>query len=229
MTTISKQPVARAKRSAGRGMGKTRRTRGLSHEKTGRTRAAIVSAALEEFLAKGFTGATMSGVAERAGVAKGTTYRYFANKEEVFEGVVQDIITDPLDLAEHIAMGENETLGDYFRRTLLPVMSIIEVEGRSAIAGLVLAEGNRFPILARIYYRKVIDPIIDYIVEHVEIARERGEKCNDILLEQPHLMLAPLWMGIVQNCILDPSRPLDIGALFEAQIDLLFPRSSPSS
>ena len=44
-------------------------------------RAAILSAALDEFTARGFEGARLDDVAKRAGVAKGTIYLYFADKE----------------------------------------------------------------------------------------------------------------------------------------------------
>ena len=68
------------------------RTRGPSPEKTAQTRRAIVSAALAEFLENGFANATMESVARRAGVAKGTPYRYFPTKEALFSGVVQQEI-----------------------------------------------------------------------------------------------------------------------------------------
>ncbi|MCK9910310.1 TetR/AcrR family transcriptional regulator, partial [Microbacteriaceae bacterium K1510] len=48
---------------------KTARTRGPSPEKTAQTRRTIISAALAEFLDKGFADATMEGVARRAGLA----------------------------------------------------------------------------------------------------------------------------------------------------------------
>jgi AcrR family transcriptional regulator len=44
-------------------------------------RAAILDAALELFVERGFYGTAVPAVAERAGVGAGTIYRYFANKE----------------------------------------------------------------------------------------------------------------------------------------------------
>ncbi|MCW7461137.1 helix-turn-helix domain-containing protein [Leptospira limi] len=43
----------------------------------------ILSAALELFTAKGFDGTAVPLIAERANVAAGTIYRYFASKEEL--------------------------------------------------------------------------------------------------------------------------------------------------
>jgi AcrR family transcriptional regulator len=44
-------------------------------------RQAILEAALELFVARGFHGTAVPSVAEKAGVGAGTIYRYFANKE----------------------------------------------------------------------------------------------------------------------------------------------------
>ena len=71
------------------------RHRGPSPEKTAQTRRAIVGAALAEFLEKGFADATMESVARRAGVAKGTPYRYFPTKEALFSGVVHRRLRAP--------------------------------------------------------------------------------------------------------------------------------------
>src|SRR5262249_27509142 len=52
-------------------------------------REAILEAALDEFSARGFAGARLEDVAKRAGVAKGTIYLYFAEKEALFEVLVR--------------------------------------------------------------------------------------------------------------------------------------------
>jgi AcrR family transcriptional regulator len=49
----------------------------------------ILEAALEVFSEKGFHLATVDEIADRAGVGKGTLYRYFANKETLFNELVR--------------------------------------------------------------------------------------------------------------------------------------------
>lgn len=44
-------------------------------------RAAIVEAALEEFIARGFAATRLDDIAKRAGVAKGTIYLHFKDKD----------------------------------------------------------------------------------------------------------------------------------------------------
>src|SRR5580704_12326674 len=52
-------------------------------------RAAIVQAALDEFCARGFAATRIDDVAARAGVAKGTIYLYFDDKEALFQELVR--------------------------------------------------------------------------------------------------------------------------------------------
>lgn len=53
------------------------------------TRQRILQVALEVFAEKGVQGATVVEIAKRMGITGGALYRYFENKEEIFEAVVQ--------------------------------------------------------------------------------------------------------------------------------------------
>lgn len=53
------------------------------------TKQKILEAALEVFSFKGFHTSTMDEIAERAGVGKGTLYRYFETKEKLFDELVR--------------------------------------------------------------------------------------------------------------------------------------------
>lgn len=200
------------------------RARGPSVEKTAQTRRAIVSAALAEFLERGFACATMDAVARRAGVAKGTPYRYFPTKEALFEGVVREEIAGAFVDVNAAKRAPGEKVGAFLRRTMSPAMQVVERQGRAALARLVLTEGVRFPVLVEIYRRGMFDPLLNQLRNLVRSAREEGELTSDTLVNNAELLIAPVWYGIVHNGLLDRSQPLDIGALFEANLDLLFAR-----
>jgi AcrR family transcriptional regulator len=177
---------------------------------------------MEEFFEKGYADATMAGIATRAGLAKGTTYRYFDTKEALFAGVVRDIVTTPLDAAHDNPIGPEETVSAYCRRTLLPAMLIIEEKGRAGIARLVLTEARAFPYLAEVYKNEVYEPFVGRLLELAKLAARRGELKCDFMLQCPHLLAAPLWMGIVHNGLLCPEDQIETAAMFEAQVDLIF-------
>ena len=54
-----------------------------------RTQAALLDAALQVFLRDGYGGATTEEIVDRAGVTRGALYHHFANKRELFRGVIE--------------------------------------------------------------------------------------------------------------------------------------------
>src|SRR6266576_1564477 len=56
-------------------------------------REAILSAALAEFSARGFAATRLEDVARRAGIAKGTIYLYFRDKERLFQELVRAMLS----------------------------------------------------------------------------------------------------------------------------------------
>lgn len=74
-----------------------RQTRARSAEAKSRRRDAILDAALERYRNTDFDGLSMAGVAQAAGLAKGTLYLYFRTKEELFLAVLQRLLDEWLD------------------------------------------------------------------------------------------------------------------------------------
>src|SRR5213082_2828701 len=58
-------------------------------ERAAERRAAIIEAALDEFVARGFTATRLDDIAKRAGVAKGTIYLHFKDKEALFQELIR--------------------------------------------------------------------------------------------------------------------------------------------
>src|SRR3979409_2662757 len=61
-------------------------------ERAAERRGAIIEAAMDEFIARGFAATRLDGVAKRAGVAKGTIYLHFKDKEALFEELIRTAI-----------------------------------------------------------------------------------------------------------------------------------------
>src|ERR671936_2343476 len=64
---------------------------------------AILAAALDEFAAQGFAAARLDDVARRAGVAKGTIYLHFRDKEALFQELVRSVLSPLVGMLETIA------------------------------------------------------------------------------------------------------------------------------
>src|SRR5246127_4130737 len=71
------------------GMGRKAAAPSNRAERAAERRAAIVDAAMEEFVARGFAATRLDDIAKRAGVAKGTIYLHFKDKESMFEELIR--------------------------------------------------------------------------------------------------------------------------------------------
>jgi AcrR family transcriptional regulator len=189
-------------------------------------RDAILAAALEEFAASGFAATRLDDVARRAGVAKGTIYLYFADKESLFQELVRaelspivGTITRP-EIAELPAHAIAQTLADIFVRDIFGTR-------RKDVIRLVITEGARFPKLAEFYYREVIDRVIPAVRAIMQRAVERGELPNDTLVRFPQLLVAPALLALVWNGMFDRFAPLDVGELMRAHLGILFGDEQP--
>lgn len=56
-----------------------------------RKRAAIINAAISEFIENGFKGSSMDAISARAEVSKRTVYNHFENKELLFQAIVMEL------------------------------------------------------------------------------------------------------------------------------------------
>lgn len=63
-------------------------------------RSAILDAAIGEFLANGFDGASMDRIAARAGVSKRTIYDHFSSKDGLVRAIARERLPRPEDFAE---------------------------------------------------------------------------------------------------------------------------------
>ena len=199
---------ARAKRSAAR-------------------RSAILAAALDEFAARGFAATRLDDVARRAGVAKGTIYLHFADKEALFEELIRR------EIGPIIAALEQASHADVPLRQVTDQLIEVFVRGifetrRKDVIRLVITEGPRFPKLAEFYYREVIARVLGIVRGLLRRAFQRGELKNDVLIRFPQLLAAPGIIAIIWSGLFDRFEPLDVRAMMRAHFDTLLGSRSTS-
>lgn len=202
---------------------KDRRGRGPSDKKTAETRSAILAAALRCFLSRGFVETRMADVAELAGLAKGTLYLYFEDKEALFEGVLAEAVGGPITAIRSLTPSSDETVKAFLLRELLPFLSTMESSGRADIVRLLVREAPRFPSMAEQYKRLVLEPLSGFIRQMSGIAVARGELATDALTRFPLLLVSPGLMAMIWNGIYGGEDPIDIGEAFTAYLELIWP------
>lgn len=190
-------------------------------------REAILAAALDEFSARGFAAARLDDVAARAGVAKGTIYLYFDDKENLFQELVRARMVPVVgtlesafrtDLPLHVVV---ERAVDIF------VREIYETP-RKQVMRLIISEGPRFPALAEFYYREVLGRLLKALRGYLGRAYERGELADDTLIRFPQLIGAPGVIAVVWSGLFERFEPLDVRAMMQAHFERLLAGGRPS-
>jgi AcrR family transcriptional regulator len=186
---------------------------------------AIVAAALAEFTAHGFAAATVDNIARRAGVAKGTVFHHFADKQQLFEGMARAFLKPSIDHIERFAPPPGIPVRMAVEAFVLPL--IREVAGpRGDVVRLFISEGLRFPSLAEFYHREILSRVFAIQRRLLAAAAERGELADPAIAQFPQLVGAPLVVGLLWHGLFQRIEPLDLEALVKTQLDCLFVSSA---
>ncbi len=229
----------RRKRAGGRASGRPAITAGASKSdaksgvkpgareaRSAARREAILAAALDEFSDRGFAATRLDDVAKRAGVAKGTIYLYFRDKESLFQDLVRDMLAPMIGVIEALGKADLPTNVLAERIVDLFVREVYETR-RKDVVRLMLTEGSHFPKLAEFYYREVLSHIIAAVRTTLKRALARGE-VPEAVVKFPQIIVAPGIIAIIWSGLFDAYEPLDVRAMMKAHLDLLFSPRSPS-
>ena len=179
----------------------------LATEEDSSKRRQILDGARKVFMDLGFDGASMNEIARSAGVSKGTLYVYFADKNRLFEAIVQE---------EALAHGQVVFNFDPERdvETTLREFGNAYIElvcrpgGGSAIR-TVMAIAERMPDVGRRYYENVLEKTInrlaDYLQAHVRSNDLAIENCQLAASQFHQMCQASLFLPFVFQAAPAPS------------------------
>jgi AcrR family transcriptional regulator len=184
-------------------------------------REAIIEAALDEFIARGYAATRLDDVASRAGVAKGTIYLHFADKETLFQELVRTALVPLIGrLAAPPPPGGSvraalEAFAQTFAREVVSTR-------RGDILRLIVAEGARFPSVADFYYREVVSRGLAGMRALIELGIKSGEIRQEGLAQFPQIVVAPVIVAVIWQGLFARHAPLDAGEMFRVHLDLIF-------
>jgi AcrR family transcriptional regulator len=185
-------------------------------------RSAIIEAAMDEFIAQGFAATRLDDVAKRAGVAKGTIYLHFKDKEALFEELIRTAI---VPLVNRLAAGPPPSgasvrdMVEGFARTFIHEVTTTR---RGDIVRLIVAEGPRFPAVADFYYREVVSKGLAGMRAAIQLAIARGEIKHKELAQFPQILIAPAMIAVIWQSLFARHAPLDANEMFRVHLDLIF-------
>lgn len=172
------------------------------------TREKIMKSAKAEFLAHGFSGASLRTIASGAGVTTGALYKYFRDKAELFDALVAPTVQRFIEMyhqSEEAFMKSididglnwtssdgNLTIGVNYIYDNLEVFQLL----------LLSAEKTAYENFTHI----MIDKEVEATLRYVEIAKSRGHLVNTIDREDLHLLVSAQFSALFEMVLHDLPR-----------------------
>lgn len=188
-------------------------------------RRQLLEVARSEFLVKGFAGARVQSVAERAGVNNALIYKHFDSKEALFEAAImapvhellehriEALRTMPRDLD---VAAQRETMRE-FLTALLRMM----IESCDALGVILFSDRDR----ARHFYTEHLRPVIDTAVQTTLANLSRWEHRDfDVEIAWQTLFGTAFWLALDRSMRGDQP---DLGRQVNGLIDLVFDGINP--
>lgn len=182
-------------------------------------RKQILEAAIRVFLQHGYAATTLQKVAEEAHVIRATIYSHFADKNELFTAIIEELTINQLgeDFQQRIAAASPREFV-YIMRDF--VQSRKQNKEYLALLRTVIGESERFPDLARLYFKTVYSQGMvvakRYFDQHPELEIKDTEALTAVVggSMMAHLIQQELLRG-------KEIAPMNLDALAETLADLI--------
>jgi AcrR family transcriptional regulator len=191
-------------------------------ERAAERRGAIIEAAMDEFIARGFAATRLDDVAKRAGVAKGTIYLHFKDKEALFEELIRTAIVPLVGRLFAAPPAPDASVRDMIEGFASVFIQEVATTRRGDIVRLIVAEGPRFPDIADFYYREVVSRGLGGMRALIELGIARGEIKQKNLARFPQILVAPALIAVIWQSLFARHAPLDAIEMFRVHLDLIF-------
>ncbi|WP_319518660.1 TetR/AcrR family transcriptional regulator [uncultured Martelella sp.] len=157
-------------------------------------RAALMSAAAELFLERGFAATSIDAIIERAGGSKRTIYALFGNKEGLFEALVADSTAKLYSGVFHEEDADKAGLEGALTQFAEHLLELFSQPRAIGLYRLVVSEAGRSPELVSYFFRTGPAKSLDWVKRLLQAAHARGE----IVCPDPELT-ASQFLGLVRG------------------------------
>ena len=170
---------------------------GLLGDDDNSKRRQILDGARKMFMDLGFDGASMGEIARSAGVSKGTLYVYFADKNRLFEAIVEEEALEQGKTAFNFdpARDVTTTLTEFGQAYL----QVLFRPGGGSATRTVMAIAERMPEVGRRFYDNVVSLTIDRLAAYLEAHVRSG----DLAIEE-YPLAATQFMQLCQASLFMP-------------------------
>lgn len=129
-----------------------------NQEKKEYTRQQLLKAAGLVFIQKGYHGTMISNIVNEAGMGQGTFYRHFTDKRDIFEKLLDELVSILLQQFSSYQMNPAENFSEYEERAYQAILAMArEVDKRKELCMMFLRE---IPVIDQKLEQK-LDSLID--------------------------------------------------------------------
>lgn len=146
----------------------TESVQGVEHNLSSDKVQQILTGAMQEFLDRGYSGASMDRVAARAKVSKATVYNHFQDKQTLFKTLVSKLISRRFDsiFGSEPLQGEPQIVLRELAKKSMEQMS--EDEEYKDFMRVLIGESKRFPELAQICVEFMAKPVTQTLTAYFQ-------------------------------------------------------------
>jgi AcrR family transcriptional regulator len=169
----------------------------------------LLAAAEDEFLKQGFLKAELKNICENAGITTGAVYKRYKGKEDLFCGVVDEVVTKLTDflanrsVTDFSALSDEEIYASWIMtyENMVPLFEML-CAGRNKFKLLISkAAGTRYENFSHDF---VLGMSFAYDKFYAE-AKKRGIARADLTTLEFHMLISSFWTGICEPFIHDMS------------------------
>ena len=148
-----------------------------SSRETSDKRDRILKAAIRVFARKGFYSTRVSEIAKAAGVADGTIYLYFKNKDDVLISLFEERISRLIGVLRDIA-AEDAPVVDRLKKVI--AVQLGQMEGRRDLAEVVTVNLRQSTKLMKQFAQPLFSQYIDVLGNLIAEGQANGELRSDV-------------------------------------------------
>lgn len=145
----------------------------MSEDRSRAKKQAILSAATELFIARGYDGVSVDAIVQQVGGSKTNIYNYFGGKEGLFRAMVENLCQQlllPLNQAEIENLPPQEALTNFGHRLTAVVLS----EQAIALHRVIVAQTQQFPELGQLFFTTGPKALCQRLVSYLNQQRQMG-------------------------------------------------------
>ena len=176
-------------------------------EKTSATLESIEQAAMQEFLEKGFQGASLRQIVKNAGVTTGAFYGYFSSKEALFNALVEPhaaalmgrFMEAQTSFAELPEEEQVSHMGDESGNYVRWMVDYICQHRDPVKLLLTRSEGTSYER----FVHNMVEVEVEYTLRYIEVLRHLGKDVPELSNSICHIIASGMFNGLFEIAIHD--------------------------